>query len=169
MPLFRTILFAADLSEHSKEVFHIACSLAHEQMTRLFILLVIEQMTVVEQPVAFGEMGALISLIDGGQARHKALTKRLRELYAPEHSIDVTYHVRDGIAAEEILRMAGENRCDLIVMGTHGRTGLGRLLIGSVAESVLRDAGCPVLVVKVPQGEPAAAASSPAEKVVTIY
>jgi len=40
--------------------------------------------------------------------------------------------------------------CDLIVMGTHGRTGLGRLLVGSVAEEVLRKAVCPVLVVKTP-------------------
>jgi len=51
----------------------------------------------------------------------------------------------------EILGVAEETKCDLIVMGTHGRTGLGRLLMGSVAEQVVRKATCPVLTVKTPQ------------------
>ena len=46
--------------------------------------------------------------------------------------------------------MAKDIKCDLIVMGTHGRTGLGRLLMGSVAEQVVRNASCPVLTVKTP-------------------
>ena len=46
--------------------------------------------------------------------------------------------------------MANQSRCDLIVMGSHGRSGLGRLLMGSVAEAVLRKAPCPVLTVRVP-------------------
>jgi nucleotide-binding universal stress UspA family protein len=50
----------------------------------------------------------------------------------------------------EILRMAGEESCDLIVMGTHGRTGLGRLLMGSVAEHIVRKAPCLVLTLKSP-------------------
>ncbi len=52
--------------------------------------------------------------------------------------------------AEEILRLTQTLSCDLVVMGTHGKTGLGRLLTGSVAEEVLRKARCPVLVVKAP-------------------
>ncbi len=56
----------------------------------------------------------------------------------------------EGDPAEEILRLAAALRCDLVVMGTHGKTGLGRLLTGSVAEEVLRKAVCPVLVVKTP-------------------
>jgi nucleotide-binding universal stress UspA family protein len=49
-----------------------------------------------------------------------------------------------------ILRVAEEIHADLIVMGTHGRTGLGRLLMGSVAEQVVRRAPCPVLTMKAP-------------------
>ena len=60
------------------------------------------------------------------------------------------FRVRDGDAAEEILREAEEAKANLIVIGTHGRTGLGRLLMGSVAEAVLRRARCPVLTVKSP-------------------
>ncbi len=48
----------------------------------------------------------------------------------------------------EILRVAEESNCDLIVMGTHGRRGLARMLMGSVAEHVVRNATCAVLVVK---------------------
>jgi nucleotide-binding universal stress UspA family protein len=59
----------------------------------------------------------------------------------------------EGDAATVILQVATEIKCDLIVMGTHGRTGLSRLLMGSVAEQVVRNASCPVLTVKTPQHE----------------
>jgi nucleotide-binding universal stress UspA family protein len=58
--------------------------------------------------------------------------------------------LQEGDPATEILRIAQECKCDLIVMGTHGRTGVARLLMGSVAEHVVRKAECPVLVVKTP-------------------
>ena len=58
--------------------------------------------------------------------------------------------VRVGVAWEEILRVATEERADLIVMGTQGRTGLERFMMGSVAERVLRRATCPVLTVRTP-------------------
>jgi len=58
------------------------------------------------------------------------------------------------VAHERIVQVAKTRRAHLIVMGTHGRTGLERLLLGSVAEQVLRDAACSVLVVKLPRGQP---------------
>jgi quercetin dioxygenase-like cupin family protein len=60
----------------------------------------------------------------------------------------VEHRLAEGDPAEETLRLAEALKCDLVVMGTHGKTGLGRLLTGSVAEAVLRKAQCPVLVVK---------------------
>jgi nucleotide-binding universal stress UspA family protein len=57
--------------------------------------------------------------------------------------------------SDEILRVAGETASDVIVLGTHGRTGLGRLLLGSVAEQVVRAAPCPVLTVKATAADPA--------------
>jgi nucleotide-binding universal stress UspA family protein len=56
--------------------------------------------------------------------------------------------VQEGAAAEEILRLAEQKAVDLIVMATHGRSGVRRLLLGSVAEKVIRSAPCPVLAVK---------------------
>ena len=58
--------------------------------------------------------------------------------------------VRTGLAWEEIVRAASEEQADMIVMGTHGRSGLDRLLLGSVAERVVRQAPCPVLTVRPP-------------------
>jgi nucleotide-binding universal stress UspA family protein len=148
MPLFRTILFAADFSERSKEAFRVACSLAHETKTRLFVLHVGEQTQVAGQAVAFGEFGVSVLHEVERNPSHEALSERLRELYTPPHSVDVEYLIKDGVAADEILRAADEVGADLIVLGTHGRTGLRRLLVGSVAEAVLRRARCPVLALR---------------------
>ena len=61
--------------------------------------------------------------------------------------------VLNGVPFVEIIRYARESEMDLIVMGTHGRTGLGHLLIGSVTERVVRKSPCPVLTVKHPEHE----------------
>ena len=57
----------------------------------------------------------------------------------------------EGNPAAEILRAAEESDCDLIVMASHGRTGAKRIMLGSVAETVLRGSRCPVLIVKTPE------------------
>jgi len=67
----------------------------------------------------------------------------------------------EGDPATAIVRYARDAAMDLVVMGTHGRTGLDRLLLGSVAEKVLRDAPCSVLVVKLPRARPAANKADP--------
>ncbi|HCF61915.1 MAG TPA: universal stress protein, partial [Myxococcales bacterium] len=74
-------------------------------------------------------------------------------LGAPE----VTTHAASGVAYAEIVRFAEEQACDLIVMGTHGRTAVHRMLVGSTAERVVRHAPCPVLTVRqapAARGEP---------------
>jgi hypothetical protein len=65
-------------------------------------------------------------------------------------SVRLEPRLEDGDVPELIVEVAQETVADLIVMGTHGRTGLGRLLLGSVAERVLRTAPCPVLTLKAP-------------------
>src|SRR5205807_1955958 len=75
--------------------------------------------------------------------------------------ISVTWSVRRGRATEEILAAACESDVDLIAMATHGRTGLGRLLFGSVAEAVLRQAPVPVFMIRQPSEVTTAAAPSP--------
>ena len=148
MQPFRTILFAADFSENSKEAFRAACSLATEDQTRLVVLHVAEPVVVPQVPVYYGQMTVQFLPTDPDKARHEELRQKLREFYAPDRPLDVAYRTNEGNAAEEILRVAGEVGSDLIVMGTHGRTGLRWLLAGSVAVAVLHGATCPVLAIR---------------------
>jgi len=77
---------------------------------------------------------------------------RLERLPVTGENVRAERQLVEGDPVSEILRVAREMPADLIVMGTHGRTGLERLLMGSVAEEVLRKATCPVLTVKRPPG-----------------
>jgi nucleotide-binding universal stress UspA family protein len=72
--------------------------------------------------------------------------------------VDVSSQVRRGQPADEILAAAREGQADMIAMATHGRTGLGRLLFGSVAESVLRQSPVPVFMIRQPAAVETAAA-----------
>jgi nucleotide-binding universal stress UspA family protein len=74
--------------------------------------------------------------------------EKLRQLKSHAHGARVETLILEGDPVDMILRAAEETHSDVIVMGTHGRTGLGRLLLGSVAESVIRKAPCPVLSAK---------------------
>ena len=137
MQPFRTILFAADFSENSQEAFRTACSLAVENKSRLIVLHVVEPSCVAKESVSFGQPTVrLYSKRD--ESRHEDLKRKLGEVFTPSHPIDIQYHTTEGDAPAEILRMADEIGSDLIVMGTHGSTGLRRLLAGSVATAVLR-------------------------------
>lgn len=86
------------------------------------------------------------------EAAQRAEDNALRELRArvPQEAGEVPYDcvVSHGDAADEIVRHAEEHGCDLILMSTHGRTGLRHVLLGSVAEKVLRRARCSVMVVR---------------------
>ncbi len=76
------------------------------------------------------------------------LTTKLHEVQPSDRSIEVERRLVEGSAADALVRLADELKCDLIVMGTHGRSGLPHVLLGSVAEKVVRKAGCPVLTVR---------------------
>jgi nucleotide-binding universal stress UspA family protein len=82
---------------------------------------------------------------------------QLEQIRPVDPGIAVRHVLLEGDPAAEIVRFGRDAGFDLIVMGTHGRTGVERQLMGSVAEKVLRDAACSVLVVKLPRGR-----SSPA-------
>jgi nucleotide-binding universal stress UspA family protein len=146
---FRNILFAADFSENSKDAFRVACSLAVENKTRLSVLHLAEPNWVPETPVYLGDP-TVHFVASWAESHLEALKQNLREVYTPNHPIDVAYFTRGGDAQTEILRFAEEIASDLIVTGTHGRTGTRWLLAGSVAIAVLRGARCPVLALRSP-------------------
>jgi nucleotide-binding universal stress UspA family protein len=145
---FRTILFAADFSESSRGAFQVACALAREHSTRVIILNVLQPMYVPESPVHFGQQSVRYLTIARAPSEHESRKRHLRELYVPDHPLDVDYQTKEGEIAGEILSSSEKMGCDLIVMGTHGRHGINRLLAGSIAETVLRKAPCPVLALR---------------------
>jgi len=145
MQPFQHILFAADFSENSHEAFRVASSLSSETKTRMTVLHVVEPHWVAEEPFYFGQ--PTVQFFNSGQDPNglEALERRLIDEYTPNHAVDVSYVLKEGEISSEILGLAEQKGSDLIVMGTHGRTGLRWLLAGSVAISVLRRAHCPVL------------------------
>jgi nucleotide-binding universal stress UspA family protein len=139
------ILHPTDFSRNSDYAFHMACALARDYGARLLVLHVRPLPT-----AAYGEFGALPP--DPAEQREE-LQMRLEKITPTDQSIAIEHRLAEGEIAWEIIHLADEEKCDLIVMGTHGRTGLSRLLMGSVAEMVVRKATCPVLTVKNPVPE----------------
>ena len=144
----RLILHPTDFSESSAYAFRVATDLARQNQATLLVLHVAE--TLGPANVTYGE--AVSKLEPEGYRRR--LADDLRQSLPPPEGVPVQYLVADGDPAGEISRLAAEHHCDLIVMGTHGRTGLQRLLMGSIAEKVMRLAPCPVLTAKSPPRQP---------------
>jgi nucleotide-binding universal stress UspA family protein len=124
-----TFLVPTDLSEHAGHAYRIAASLVREG-NRLCVLHVVGAVSV------------------ASEGYEEALKERLREHAPPVTGVDMEYRLAEGDAAEEILRAAEATKSDTIVIASHGRTGLQRLLMGSVAEKVARSARCHVLIVR---------------------
>jgi nucleotide-binding universal stress UspA family protein len=140
----KTILHPTDFSELAGHAFQMACALGRDYGARLLVCHVYQP-----PPLAYGEFGvAPPPLCDAPES----LRERLALIRPAEDEVDVQHYLLEGDPAEEIVELARDSLCDLIVMGTHGRTGLGRLLMGSVAERVMRRAPCPVLTIKAPSG-----------------
>jgi nucleotide-binding universal stress UspA family protein len=147
----RTILHPTDFSERSDFAYRLACSLARDYGAHLLIV------HVVPPPVAFVGDAVWSGPIEVDMDE---LKNKLLRLTGPDPT-RVERRLEEGSPADEILRLARESHCDLIVMGTHGRRGLGRLLMGSVAELVVRKAPCPVVTVKSPFPDAAPVPSVP--------
>jgi nucleotide-binding universal stress UspA family protein len=148
-----TILHPTDFSERSHYAFWLACSLARDYGARLIVL------HVVAAPAVVYAEGIVPP---NPEELRAAVQEELNRLQAPRADVRAERRLAEGDAVEETLRVAKEANADLIVMGTHGRTGLGRLLMGSVAEQVMRRASCPVLTVKAPFPDAAPASQAPA-------
>ena len=138
----RTILHPTDFSEASKAAFDIAASLARDYDAKLIVAHISPL-----PEIAYTEGGVM----EAGPALQEGLRGRLQEIRPADSGVRVEHRLVEGDAAEEILRLAKAEHCDVIVLGTHGRTGLNRVLMGSVAEEVSRHAECPVLTVREPK------------------
>lgn len=145
MMRFTTILHPTDFSQPCEFAWQLACSLARVLSARLVVLHVAQPPVVI-----YDEHGLLLEQPSDYRA---AAAQRLATVAACDGSIRVERRLETGEVSSAILRIGKEISADLIVMATHGRTGLDRAVIGSVAEDVLRKAACPVLVAKAPARE----------------
>ncbi len=139
---YKNILYATDFSERAQLAFEMACSLAADHGARLTVLHVLP-------PIADGFAESLTQRDYIEEARGHARS-RLANLKPGNPAIEMDTRIEEGNPAGVILDVARELGAELIVLGTHGRTGLARAIMGSVAEEVVRKARCPVVVVKSP-------------------
>lgn len=136
----KKILFPTDFSPSSDEALKLATSLARDMGATLLIV------HVEELPLATGGAEYLYSVPEPATQQ---LREMLNEVLPTDPKVPVEHMLLAGDAAEAIVSTADAEHCDMIVLGTHGRRGLTRLLMGSVAEAVVRRANCPVLTAKV--------------------
>jgi nucleotide-binding universal stress UspA family protein len=142
----KRILAAVDLSEHSMAPVAHAKELAALFRAELQLLHV-----VVRPPLpAFYDGVGLPPLLFDSPLLEKEARGALEKLYAKAAGPEGPWslHLEHGIPVEEILRFAARNSSDLVVVASHGLTGVSHLLMGSVSERVVRQAPCPVLTVK---------------------
>ena len=149
MTTIRRVLCATDLSPASEPAWHEAQLVAGLLRAELALLHVVPSVAVPIEGYFPPELYQ--ELMEGGEREARA---RLDQLVATRRdaSQKVTLRVEQGAPAARILAAAAADPADLLVMGTHGRTGLDRLVMGSVADRVIRSAACPVLTVRARPG-----------------
>jgi nucleotide-binding universal stress UspA family protein len=144
-----SILFPTDFSECGNFALSYAASLARTFNAKIICVNVIEPIV---PTVGYSGMTEPLPIADIADQLEDSAERELPKLAECDEcaGIEVEELVVHGEAASEIVRVAREHHVDLIVISSHGRTGLGRILFGSTAEAVVRHATCPVLVVKPP-------------------
>lgn len=142
----KKILFPTDFSQYSESALSHATALARDTGALLVII------HVKEPPDSFVDTGHVGYPVDVTEAD---LLNQLNHVKPTDPSIGYSQKLLTGAPAAEIVRCAETEGADMIVMGTHGRRGLTRMLMGSVAEEVVRKANCPVLTINnLPRKQP---------------
>jgi len=139
--LFEKILIATDGSKRTQNAVDMGLKIAREQNSKVYAVYVVDTVTFTSIPMDVTWENMYQLLKDEGEEAVKAIKGQAA-------GVDVETRVLEGNPAVEITRFASDNDVDLIVMGTLGKSGIDRILLGSTAEKVIRIANCPVLVIK---------------------
>jgi nucleotide-binding universal stress UspA family protein len=140
---FKTILHPTDFSAPSEYAWRLACCLARDHGARLMLAHVrpVSTLYYSTTPLPPDSLSEL-------EVRHQ-----LQEVLPTNSHLSVDRFLLEGDPCSALLEFLEEHPADLVVMGSHGRTGINRLVMGSVAEELVRRAPCPVLIVKQPVPE----------------
>ncbi len=140
----KKILYPTDFSSYSNQAYFHAVALAETHGASLTVLYV------------YSGPKTDNGTVSNASAEKEYWQSQLEQIRPANLDIPVSHVLIDGDPATEIARYAADAQIDLIVMGTHGRSGLERMLMGSVAEQTLRNAPCSVMIAKLPKGMPEA-------------
>ncbi len=144
----KSILFPTDFSEGSAEALKYAVEFANRYGAKLYVLHVIYDIAKASGwYVPHVSMDAIYKDIQEG-ARKELDNFGVNELGGLKN---IERIVQTGVPYQEIMNCAVKNKIDMIIIGTHGRTGIDRILFGSTAAQVVRNAPCPVLTVRIPK------------------
>ncbi len=148
----RKVLVPTDFSGCANYALPYAAAIARAAGAKIMCVHVVEPIV---PAVGYTGLAEPMPIADISEQLEDSAERELPELAECEefNGLDVEELIVHGDAAAEIVRVAGEHKVDLIVVSSHGRTGLGRIIFGSTAEAVVRHASCPVLVVKPPPQE----------------
>ena len=152
VPRLRQILLPTDFSGCANYALPYAAAVARATGARIICVHVVEA---VVPAVGYTGLAEPMPIADISEQLEDSAERELPRLTDCEElkGLEVEEVIVHGDAAAEIVSLAEEREADLIVIASHGRTGLGRMIFGSTAEAVVRHASCPVLVVKPPQEE----------------
>jgi len=148
----RKILLPTDFSDCANYALPYAATIARATGAAIVCVHVVEPIV---PAVGYSGLAEPMPIADISEQLEDSAERELPQLAECEdfNGLEVEEVIVHGDAAAEIVRVAGEREVDLIVISSHGRTGLGLIIFGSTAEAVVRHASCPVLVVKPPLQE----------------
>ncbi len=141
----KRILVPTDFSEHSRHALKYGIALAEKFSAEIHLLHVLQDLTVYQPDAMTIGPPVVPPLEELSAAARVGLDRLVREQHLEQDKVRTD--VREGTPVEEIVDYAHENKIDLIVIATHGRGWFAHLLLGSVAEKVVRKAPCPVMAV----------------------
>jgi nucleotide-binding universal stress UspA family protein len=146
--MFKKILVPVDFSQYSDEILAYAIEIAHKFDASIDLIHVIPNMDYFTPYESFMAAENIVAVQKGVEGE---VEKDLDEVAQKLPGITVKKVIRTGVAFVEILDYVKSEGIDLIIMGTRGRGGLEHIIIGSVAEKVLRKSPCPVLTIRPPK------------------
>lgn len=146
MRQFHRILAPTDFSPYSDEGLRFAADLAENFGSTLIVMHVLKPEELKEKKSRPLPAGYLDNIFKETGLEAEAHCRNI--LTSGQRDLPIRAVITKGDPAVEIVRVAHEERCDIVVLATHGRTGLNHVMVGSIAERVVRTAACPVLTIR---------------------